>query len=80
MFFMAFNIFKEEFESELDTMPIKGRKPKVVYSKKRQTGTRIDFDADKKRVAMPSGKRISKNGKPYYEYRKNRTDIKGLGI
>ncbi len=30
--------------------------------------------ADKKRKALPPGKRISKNGGVYYEYRQNRTD------
>ena len=79
-FLMAYNIFKEEFEKELNATGIKQLKPKVVYSKKRQTGHRIDIEADRKRKAMPSGKRISKTGKPYYEYRKNRTDFKGLNI
>jgi len=30
---------------------------------------------DKKRIALNPGKRISKNGKTYYEYRKNRSDL-----
>lgn len=76
------NIFKEEIkkEFEVNVSGIKSRTPKVVYSKKRQTGKRLDFEADKKRKALPPGLRISKNGKKYYEYRKDRTDIKGLGI
>lgn len=32
---------------------------------------------DKKRTALPAGKRISKFGKIYYEYRKNRSDLEG---
>jgi len=77
---MTYSVFKEEWESELNVVGLKSKKPKVVYSKQRQTGTRISLEADKKRKAMPAGKRISKNGKPYYEYRKNRTDFKGLNI
>lgn len=49
------------------------RKPKVVYKKNRQTG-KSDKKMDKKRSALPPGKRISKNGNVYYEYRKNRSD------
>jgi len=73
-------IFKKELEKEFNSTGIKRLKPKVVYSKKRQTGKRLDLEADKKRKALPSGLRISKNGKKYYEYRKNRTDIQGLDI
>ncbi len=72
--------FRKEMKKEFNTTGIKRLKPKVVYSKNRQTGSRKSLIADKKRKAMPSGKRISKSGKPYYEYRKNRTDIKGLDI
>jgi len=77
---MAYSVFKEELEKEMNAVGMKKKKPKVVYSKQRQTGKRIDINADKKRAALPSGKRISKNGKVYYEYRRNRTDIKGLKI
>jgi len=72
--------FKEELMSDGNVGGIKSKRPKVVYSKKRQTGERLDFDADKKRTALSPGLRISKNGKKYYEYRKNRSDIKGLDI
>ena len=77
---MAYNVFNEVLENEMNSIGLKPKKPKVVYSKKKQTGERLDFDADKKRKALPPGKRISKNGKPYYESRRNRTDIPGLGI
>lgn len=74
------NVFKAEVMSDLNVAGVKRRTPKVVYSKKRQTGKRLDFEADKKRDALSPGLRISKSGKKYYEYRKNRTDIKGLNI
>jgi hypothetical protein len=73
------SIFKEQLEKEFNATGIKRKSTKVVYSKKRQTGKRIDFEADKKRKALAPGLRISKSGKKYYEYRKNRTDL-NLGI
>lgn len=54
----------------------KNSKPYVLYSLTKQKGkskTRLDKDYK----ALPPGKRISKNGNVYYEYRKNRTDKKG---
>lgn len=53
-----------------------------VYMSKKQTGT-SNKEYDKRKKALPAGKRISANtGKAYYEYRKNRTDKPGslLGI
>ena len=47
---------------------------KVLYVKNRQTGTRKSIKADRAREAYPPGKRRSKKGKVYYEYRRNRTD------
>jgi len=52
------------------------KKIKKTYTKKRQIG-KTNLKSDLKRKALPPGKRISKNGKVYYEYRANRTDIKG---
>ena len=55
------------------------KRPKVVYVKERQTNVpRYDEYRDMTKEAMPPGKRIPKSGgKPYYEYRKNRTDKPG---
>ena len=77
---MAYDVFKEVLDEEMNSIGIKQKKPKVVYSKQRQTGEHNNLELDKKRVALPSGKRISKNGKVYFEYRANRTDFKGLKI
>lgn len=71
------NLFKSEFIDSADPI-VPRRKPKVVYATKKQTGKRVDLTADKKRTALPPGKRISKSGKIYYEGRANRTDIKGF--
>jgi len=58
-------------------------KPKVVYKKKRQTKVKrknYSLDNDKHRTALAPGKRISANGNVYYEYRQDRTDLKGIDL
>jgi hypothetical protein len=50
--------------------------PKVTRPINHQRGNSIDL-IDMKRVALPPGMRLSKNGKPYSESRKNRTDFRG---
>jgi len=74
------SFFKKELEKEFNAVGIKRKSPKSLTSHKWQTGKRLDLEADKKRKALPAGKRISKNGKYYYESRKNRSDIAGLNI
>jgi len=78
--------FKEMLKEEIDELGsavgmkknvgMKKKKPQVVYKKDRQVGG-TDVFRDKRRKAMPSGKRISKAGNVYYEYRRNRTDKVG---
>lgn len=66
------NLFKRELEKEKINLGFKSlRKP--VTKSDRQTG-RSNLKRDKVRKAMPSGKRRSRTGNFYYEYRKNRTD------
>lgn len=48
---------------------------RVIKRSNRQTGRSVT-SIDKKRKAMSPGKRKSKSGKVYYEYRKNRSDFK----
>jgi hypothetical protein len=79
-FLMVSNLWKSEFIDDAKSPMANRRKPRVKYSRNRQTGKRISLEDDKKRTALPPGKRVSKTGKVYYEYRKNRTDIKGLNI
>ena len=51
--------------------------PRVIKKAKKQTGkSNVNFDVRYK--ALPPGKRISKSGKVYYEYRKNRSDLRKL--
>ena len=51
---------------------------RVVYTKYKQTHrddqSERGLSVDRKRKAMPPGKRVSRGGKEYYEYRANRTD------
>jgi len=53
------------------------RKPVVLKVARRQTGTRKSISRDRKRVALPPGKRISRTGRGYWETRRNRSDRKG---
>lgn len=49
----------------------------VSGSHSKQSGKSIDSKRDRIFKALRPGKRISKRGKIYYEYRKNRSDLKG---
>jgi hypothetical protein len=77
---MPYSVFKEVMDAEMNSIGVKAKKPKVVYATRRQTGNRVSLDADKKRKALPPGKRVSKNGKEYYENRKSHSDFAGLNI
>jgi hypothetical protein len=55
------------------------KKTKIIYSKNKQTG-KSNTKMDKQKKANLPGKRISKAGNVYYEYRKNRSDKKGKKI
>ncbi len=50
------------------------RKPRVLKKAAHQTGT-SDLRRDRLYKALPPGKRISRTGHIYYEYRKNRSDL-----
>ena len=69
-------MLKEEIKELGGSIGMKKKKPQVVYKKDIQHGS-TNVYRDKRLTAMPSGKRISKTGKVYYEYRKNRTDKVG---
>jgi hypothetical protein len=57
------------------------KKPSMVYAKNKQHGTSNKI-FDKQRKALAPGKRKSKDGNVYYEYRKNESDKPGtmMGI
>jgi len=72
------DMFKKVKEKEFSPVSLK-KVNKIVYTQSHQIGKTNSF-RDKKRKALPPGKRISKKGKVYYEYRKNRTDLTGTKI
>lgn len=78
MWLILMSLFKKEFDKEVKLLGFKSLR-KSVTRRTTQTGTSIK-SKDKKRKAMPPGKRISKNGKIYYEARKNRSDLFGKKI
>jgi len=49
--------------------------PRTIVPARHQTGTAKNAYLDSKRRALKPGKRISKSGKVYYEYRANRSDL-----
>jgi len=55
-------------------------KPVVIKYVPKQTGKRKSISLDKKRKAAAPGKRRSRSGRIYYEYRRNRTDLRGKRI
>ena len=55
----------------------KKKSGEVLKPAKRQTGKSKDVERDKKLKALPPGKRRSRSGKIYYEYRQNRSDLEG---
>lgn len=67
------NFIKSELDKEFKSIGLKNQR-RNVYTRKHQTGKSIK-DIDALRKALRPGKRISKNGKVYYEYRKNRSDL-----
>ena len=57
----------------------RGYTPGVVRASTRQTGRSIP-QYDSLVEAMAPGKRISARGRVYFEYRRNRTDVRGSRI
>ena len=66
-------MLKEEIEEVGKGIGMKKKKPQVIYGDKKQHGS-TNVYRDKRRTAMPPGKRISKAGNIYYEMRRNRSD------
>ena len=69
------NAFKTELEKEYSSIGISKRGTTIKPSQ-HQTGRTTKL-IDMPKTALAPGKRVSKYGKIYYEYRKNRSDITG---
>lgn len=64
-----------EVLKKLKELARKKKMPIVLKKTKTQIGkSKVKFDV--RLGAMPPGRRISKSGKVYFEYRKNRSDVK----
>jgi hypothetical protein len=74
----SFDIVRKEINLIAPEQPMfqKGQYSTRILSKSnRQTG-RSNTRLDRKRTALPSGKRETWYGHVYYEHRKNRSDVK----
>jgi len=75
------NLWEQENLVKKKPKPIKNafsyNPRRVIKAVKFQTGVDKNLKRDLRVVALAPGKRISKNGKVYYEYRTNRSDLKG---
>ena len=72
------DVFKTELEKEYSAIGVK-HKGSIVKLSTHQTGITTK-KIDEYRKALPPGKRISRYGKIYYEYRKSRSDLPGEKI
>ena len=73
--------FKDEVEKErqeMGALKFRNQRRNLKY-KSHQTGKSVK-SIDEKRKALAPGKRVSKSGKIFYEYRKNRTDLKDSDV
>ena len=74
--------FKDEYakerDKEFDVIEFRSKRRNVKYRPHQIGKTNVSIDEARK--ALLVGKRISKNGNIYYEYRKNRGDLKGSTI
>ena len=67
------NFIQEEMQKEFSAIGFKNQRRNL--RKLDQVG-KTNIDRDKVRKALAPGKRVSKNGKVYWETRKNRSDLK----
>ena len=72
------SLFESEMKKEYSAIGFKNQRRNLKY-KPHQIG-KSDKKRDEERKALLMGKRVSKAGKIYYEYRKNRGDLKGSTI
>ena len=71
------DLFKAEKEKEFSALNFRSQRKHLRTLK--QVG-KSDKIRDEERKALMSGKRISKNGKVYWETRQNRSDAKGSRV
>jgi len=69
----GFKKIKKKPSPEVVRKTKKSRREDVLYEAEWQHGA-SNIPRDVARLAKPPGKRISRSGKVYYEYRRNRSD------
>lgn len=74
---MAYSVFESEKVKEFGEVSL--RNQKKIIKTLNQVG-KSNKNRDEARKALLPGKRISKNGKVYWETRKNRSDVSGKNI
>lgn len=72
------DMIKGELDKEFESVGFRNRRRTLKW-KNHQTG-KSDKIIDERRNALLPGKRMSKAGKIYYEYRKNRSDLKNSKV
>jgi len=68
---------KAEMDKEFNAVGFKNQSK--IIKELDQVG-KSNVRVDKKREALPAGKRISRTGKVYWETRKNRSDARGSKV
>ena len=71
------NFIQEEMQKEFSAIGFKNQRRNL--RKLDQVG-KTTINRDKVRKALAPGKRVSKNGKVYWETRKNRSDVPGTKL
>jgi len=73
------DFIKSELDKEFSSIGLKNQR-RHLRTLEQVAKAKTDKLVDAKRKALLPGKRISKNGKVYWETRANRTDAKGKNI
>jgi len=73
------DLIKDELDKEFKALGFKNQRKNLRTLPQTQK-KKVDKDIDAARKALMPGKRISKNGKVYWETRANRSDAKGKKI
>jgi len=71
------DLFRQEMQKEYSSLGLKDQSKNIRVLD--QVGKAI-VSIDKKRKALAPGKRISSNGKVYWETRRNRSDVPGKNV
>jgi len=74
---ISMNFIKSEIDKEFSAVGFKNQRRNLKVLPQIEKNKVVSIERDKQRKALMPGKRISKNGKEYWETRANRSDSKG---